>query len=558
MDFLQVKGKTKVMFSVLLVFLLVGACVNAENTAYYAGEPTLDLKRSDIVTLDRQKRDAPAPAPANVPPPASPAPPAANATLSNATTNQTSASATTAPATVRVPMLGANGTGVRWENATKSVNEPKVSDPLTDGTDDNITEIFKETPEQIQQVLAQHNLTDLQYENHSFYSSTFIGNRTYFDEYWANLTAARAEVHPILSDSHRRATALKLQFPFPFYGHPLHNITVATGGFIYTGEHVHHWLAATQYIAPLMANFDTTQSDDSVVKVSSLDDQFTAIWENVALQEDKSHKFTFAVTLYKNGDIIFAYKDIPIPIGDINEYVHPVKVGISDAYQTDRIVFYVRRKTIYEYHRVNFRDYQITNHTMLRLVALPTCLQYNSCAECVNHDTGFNCTWCEQIQRCSSGTDRNKQDWVLRHCDQKPVMDVSQCKARNASVDQSVPYGPDSTTSVVTTASPLSPPSPVRSGAAAPYQSSVGGAVAAFVIVALLATLAGWTVYAFKNPHTRSGQMLIKYRPSQWSWKRGEARYTAATIHIESERECEETPHPEFLLMTGTAYHPNF
>lgn len=48
-----------------------------------------------------------------------------------------SASATTAPATVRVPMLGANGTGVRWDNATKSVNEPKVSDPLTDGTDDS-------------------------------------------------------------------------------------------------------------------------------------------------------------------------------------------------------------------------------------------------------------------------------------------------------------------------------------------------------------------------------------------------------------------------------------
>jgi hypothetical protein len=40
-----------------------------------------------------------------------------------------------------------------------------------------------------------------------------------------------------------------LSFPFPFYGHEVNNITIATGGFLYTGEYVHSWLAATQYIA---------------------------------------------------------------------------------------------------------------------------------------------------------------------------------------------------------------------------------------------------------------------------------------------------------------------
>jgi hypothetical protein len=57
-----------------------------------------------------------------------------------------------------------------------------------------------------------------------------------------------------------------LPFSFPFYGHVLNNITIATGGFLYTGDLVHTWLAATQYIAPLMANFDTSASDDSKVK----------------------------------------------------------------------------------------------------------------------------------------------------------------------------------------------------------------------------------------------------------------------------------------------------
>lgn len=56
---------------------------------------------------------------------------------------------------------------------------------------------------------------------------------------------------------------VQLKFDFPFYGHIVRNVTVATGGFLYTGEYVHSWLAATQYIAPLMANFDTTIANGS-------------------------------------------------------------------------------------------------------------------------------------------------------------------------------------------------------------------------------------------------------------------------------------------------------
>jgi len=70
----------------------------------------------------------------------------------------------------------------------------------------------------------------------------------------------------MLSRSYRRAATIKLKFKFPFYGHPVDNITIATGGFIYTGEYVHSWLAATQYIAPLMANFDTSQDESAKIR----------------------------------------------------------------------------------------------------------------------------------------------------------------------------------------------------------------------------------------------------------------------------------------------------
>ena len=59
---------------------------------------------------------------------------------------------------------------------------------------------------------------------------------------------------------------MALTFDFPFYGHLVKNVTIATGGFLYTGDYVHSWLAATQYIAPLMANFDTSISNESFVK----------------------------------------------------------------------------------------------------------------------------------------------------------------------------------------------------------------------------------------------------------------------------------------------------
>lgn len=37
-------------------------------------------------------------------------------------------------------------------------------------------------------------------------------------------------------------------------------------GFLYMGDYLHNWIAATQYIAPLMANFDTSLSKESLIK----------------------------------------------------------------------------------------------------------------------------------------------------------------------------------------------------------------------------------------------------------------------------------------------------
>lgn len=58
------------------------------------------------------------------------------------------------------------------------------------------------------------------------------------------------------------------------------------------------------------------------------------------------------------------------------------------------VVAVVRRKTIYEYHRVNFPKEDIKNWTVIHLKALPTCVENQDCETCLtrkidNFQVGF-------------------------------------------------------------------------------------------------------------------------------------------------------------------------
>lgn len=66
---------------------------------------------------------------------------------------------------------------------------------------------------------------------------------------------------------------------------------------------------------------------------------FTVLWENVKLQDKDVGTFTFSVTLYKSGNIVYAYYSVPIHIESIQDDKHPVKVGLSDAYIIDKTIF---------------------------------------------------------------------------------------------------------------------------------------------------------------------------------------------------------------------------
>ncbi|KAH8415407.1 hypothetical protein KR222_010771, partial [Zaprionus bogoriensis] len=493
--------------------------------------------------------------------------------------------------------------------ATSSVQVPAVagSAPGSSSTTTTTTEraLFDDvdvSDEVIAKETANQSLTRRE-DHFDYYRSLFYVSADETSQLWAQQRLLPE--NNMLSSSHRRAMTVELKFDFPFYGHYVRNITVATGGFLYTGEYVHSWLAATQYIAPLMANFDSSTTSDSFVRLQDNGTAFTVVWENVTLQDKPEYgKFTFSVSLHQNGDIVFVYYQLPTLINNIQDSQHPVKVGLSDAYIVDKKLLFAHRKTIYEYHRVTFGQQEITNSTIIILTALPTCLGYNDCESCIKHNTTFDvgsdkfrnyrslqfieinsllqCAWCPAVNRCSThnGNDRRKQEWQQKGCERTLITTSDHCpaigqKGNNAAQDNNggssnrnnanagggggsgaglVPSSTSATNSAAGSAGVTEPTvvaskSPPLSAAAASSDGhkveksehldapmndnkNVGVAFGFMVPICLVFAVTLWLFYAYRNPHTRSGQLLIQFRPSQWSWRRGEARYTAATIHM--------------------------
>ncbi|XP_041805221.1 plexin domain-containing protein 2 [Chelmon rostratus] len=274
---------------------------------------------------------------------------------------------------------------------------------------------------------GHNNSTQIVDIDHAYYTSKIYSpGDAAGKELWVDIDGMEEDewkVCGFLSSTHRQAERVNLSFDFPFYGHILKEITVATGGFIYTGDIIHRMLTATQYIAPLMANFDPSLSKNSTVFYFDNGTALVVQWNHIHLQDDISlGTFTFQAVLHSDGRIVFSYQEIPVDISDISTENHPVKVGLSDAFvvlhKIEQIPN-VRRRTIYEYHKVDILKSKISNSTAVEMLPLPTCLQFSSCGPCVTSQIGFNCSWCSRIQRCSSGFDRNRQDWVDLGCQEE-------------------------------------------------------------------------------------------------------------------------------------------
>ncbi|XP_055372785.1 plexin domain-containing protein 2-like [Condylostylus longicornis] len=219
-----------------------------------------------------------------------------------------------------------------------------------------------------------------------------------------------------LSSGARKAFTVQLKFDFPYFGAPIKNITVANGGFIYTGEYVHPWLAALQYIAPLMANFDPNLSEDSFVKYFDNGTAFHILWENMLLRDKPEvGPFTFSTTLHDNGDIVFVYYNIPVKIDQNQDGKSPFKVGLSNAYLIYKNMKQATKgKSNFDHQKFDVNFENVQNNSIVYLKALPNCLQYTDCVSCANHKTTFDCGWCPDVNKCAAEVGKKSQDWIKK------------------------------------------------------------------------------------------------------------------------------------------------
>ncbi|KAK3546333.1 hypothetical protein QTP70_025670 [Hemibagrus guttatus] len=311
---------------------------------------------------------------------------------------------------------------------------------------------------------------------------------------WVNLKQMdKGKAHGVLSNTHRQTLTVNLSFEFPYYGHLLREITITTGGFLYTGDMIHKMLTATQYIAPLMANFDPSISPNSTIIYSDNGTALIVQWDHVYLQDDPHlGSFTFQASLHRDGRITFAYKEIPVEINEIRSENHPVKVGLSDAFVVLHKIHQIpdvdiRRRTIYEYHRVELLKSKITNSTVAELLPLPTCLQFSSCDSCGTARIGFNCSWCSRLRRCSSGFDRNRQDWVDSGCLDEDYLMVFVLTASEAG----------------------------RAGEQS-ERVQTGLLISVLLIVLLMVAAVLATVYMYHHPTSSASLFFIERRPTHW------------------------------------------
>ncbi|KAL5006430.1 hypothetical protein ScPMuIL_015236 [Solemya velum] len=308
-------------------------------------------------------------------------------------------------------------------------------------------------------------------DSHKYYNFSVIQSQQ--ELFWYEMKDALN--HDALTDSHRVAVVVKLKFKFPFYGHSIINVTIATGGFLYMSPFLHQWLTATQYIAPLMANFDTRIGNTSDIYYKDYGDKLVVEWRNVHLRDQNyTEPFSFQTILHENGSITFVYRNLPLVPERISTLDHPVKIGLSDAYYIDSVVYGYKRRTIYEYHRVALPLANIKTGAVVFLNPLTTCNVASDCYTCVSQKIGFDCTWCPQISRCSDGLDWHRQEWLEKGC-----LDLD----GNEDCPSAIPVG------VIV--------------------------AVVLLLVAVIGGISAWCIYAYKNPQSASGQWLISHRPSQ-------------------------------------------
>lgn len=132
------------------------------------------------------------------------------------------------------------------------------------------------------------------------------------------------------------------------------------------------------------------------------------------------------------------------------------------------------------------------------------------------------------MNRCSTGTDRKRQEWIQSGCERTSIKISKSCpalgtKGNNYSSQQQVtmPTVDNNNDKWISSNAETSkvnskPTADVKKAALShtndeqPKQNNASFALGILLPIVVIASLIMWVFYAYRNPHTKSGQLLIQ------------------------------------------------
>ncbi len=144
------------------------------------------------------------------------------------------------------------------------------------------------------------------------------------------------------------------------------------------------------------------------------------------------------------------------------------------------------------------------------------CNTFTDCSSCLaNRGKRYNCSWCDDIQKCSDGYDRSRQQWIRAQCHRLASEDIcpnsmEDTYDNNHFLSSSLPsiiHFEKRKESFVSSSRQYS--------TFQTFRTILITLLLSVLILALL-TLGVTYIYAYRNPTSPAGMWLLEHRPSTY------------------------------------------
>lgn len=118
----------------------------------------------------------------------------------------------------------------------------------------------------------------------------------------------------------------------------------------------------------------------------------------------------------------------------------------------------------------------------------------------------LQCFWCPAMGKCSQGFDRHRQNWLAHGCDKTSFSNLTHCSASSALhteeysnfLDHNLVEDQPKALAGMVDATSMK------------QDGGFSGLLAILFLIGMISGLTLWVFYAYRNPHTTSGQILIR------------------------------------------------